>query len=84
MDVPLDFEGAAEAGSMLGTTAVMVFNNTVSVPWAVMKWTEFYKHESCGKCTPCREGDLLADPDPAADGPARGHPVGCGDHAGRL
>jgi NADH-quinone oxidoreductase subunit F len=56
MDVPLDFEGAAEAGSMLGTTAVMVFNNTVSVPWAVMKWTEFYKHESCGKCTPCREG----------------------------
>jgi NADH-quinone oxidoreductase subunit F len=56
MDVPLDFEGAAEAGSMLGTTAVMVFNDTVSVPWAVMKWTEFYKHESCGKCTPCREG----------------------------
>ena len=32
------------------------FNETVSVPWAVMKWTEFYKHESCGKCTPCREG----------------------------
>jgi NADH-quinone oxidoreductase subunit F len=56
MDVRLDFEGAAEAGTMLGTTAVMVFNDTVSVPWAVMKWTEFYKHESCGKCTPCREG----------------------------
>jgi NADH-quinone oxidoreductase subunit F len=56
LDVPLDFEGAAGAGSMLGTTAVMVFNTTVSVPWAVMKWTEFYEHESCGKCTPCREG----------------------------
>lgn len=56
MDVPLDFEGAAEAGTMLGTTAIQVFNETVSVPWAVMKWTEFYKHESCGKCTPCREG----------------------------
>jgi NADH-quinone oxidoreductase subunit F len=41
---------------MLGTTALMIFNETVSVPWAVMKWTEFYKHESCGKCTPCREG----------------------------
>ena len=41
---------------MLGTTAVQVFNETVSVPWAVMKWTEFYKHETCGKCTPCREG----------------------------
>jgi NADH-quinone oxidoreductase subunit F len=56
LDVPLDFEGAAAAGSMLGTTAVQIFNETVSVPWAVMKWTEFYKHESCGKCTPCREG----------------------------
>ncbi|WP_440900424.1 NADH-quinone oxidoreductase subunit NuoF [Actinosynnema sp.] len=56
LDVPLDFEGVAEAGSMLGTTAVQIFNETVSVPWAVMKWTEFYKHESCGKCTPCREG----------------------------
>ena len=56
LDVPLDFEGAAAAGSMLGTTAVQIFNETVSVPWAVIKWTEFYKHESCGKCTPCREG----------------------------
>jgi NADH-quinone oxidoreductase subunit F len=56
LDVPLDFEGAVEAGSILGTTAVQVFNETVSVPWAVMKWSEFYKHESCGKCTPCREG----------------------------
>src|SRR5690606_11573537 len=56
LDVPLDVEGAAEAGSMLGTTAVMVFNETVSVPWAVMKWAKFYEHESCGKCTPCREG----------------------------
>ena len=34
----------------------MCFNETVSVPWAVWKWLEFYKHESCGKCTPCREG----------------------------
>lgn len=56
LDVPLDFEGAVAAGSMLGTTAVQVFNEHVSVPWAVWKWTEFYKHESCGKCTPCREG----------------------------
>ncbi len=56
LDVPLDFEGVTEAGSMLGTTALMIFNETVSVPWAVMKWTEFYDHESCGKCTPCREG----------------------------
>lgn len=56
LDVPLSFDDVAAAGSMLGTTALMVFNETVSVPWAVWKWLEFYKHESCGKCTPCREG----------------------------
>ena len=56
LDVPLSFDDVAAAGSMLGTTALMIFNETVSVPWAVMKWLEFYKHESCGKCTPCREG----------------------------
>jgi len=56
LDMPLDFEGASEAGTLLGTTALMIFNEHVSVPWAVMKWTQFYEHESCGKCTPCREG----------------------------
>ncbi|MDQ2848769.1 MAG: NADH-quinone oxidoreductase subunit NuoF, partial [Actinomycetota bacterium] len=56
LDVKLDFDDVAAAGSMLGTTALMCFNETVSVPWAVWKWLEFYKHESCGKCTPCREG----------------------------
>lgn len=56
LDVPLDYEGVAEAGSMLGTKALQVFDNTTSVVRAVLRWTEFYKHESCGKCTPCREG----------------------------
>jgi NADH-quinone oxidoreductase subunit F len=56
LDVPLSFDDVAAAGSMLGTTALMCFNETVSVPWAVWKWLAFYKHESCGKCTPCREG----------------------------
>ena len=56
LDVPLSFDDVAAAGSMLGTTALMCFNETVSVPWAVWKWLEFYKHETCGKCTPCREG----------------------------
>jgi NADH-quinone oxidoreductase subunit F len=41
---------------MLGTGTPMVFNSTVSVVKAVTRWLEFYKHESCGKCTPCREG----------------------------
>jgi NADH-quinone oxidoreductase subunit F len=56
LDVPLDFDSVAAAGSMLGTRALQVFDETVSVVRAVSRWTEFYQHESCGKCTPCREG----------------------------
>ena len=56
LDVPLDYEGVGAAGSMLGTKALQVFDETVSVVRAVLRWTEFYAHESCGKCTPCREG----------------------------
>ena len=56
LDIPLDFEAVAEAGSMLGTRALQIFDETTCVVRAVLRWTEFYKHESCGKCTPCREG----------------------------
>ena len=56
LDVPLDYEGVAAAGSMLGTKALQCFDQTTSVVRSVLRWTEFYKHESCGKCTPCREG----------------------------
>ncbi|MEO5654215.1 MAG: NADH-quinone oxidoreductase subunit NuoF [Marmoricola sp.] len=56
LDVPLDFEGVASVGSMLGTRALQIFDETTCVVRAVLRWTEFYKHESCGKCTPCREG----------------------------
>ena len=56
LDVPLGFEEVAAAGSMLGTRALQVFDDTTCVVRAVLRWTEFYKHESCGKCTPCREG----------------------------
>ena len=56
LDVPLDYEGVAAAGSMLGTKALQIFDETTCVVRAVLRWTEFYKHESCGKCTPCREG----------------------------
>jgi NADH-quinone oxidoreductase subunit F len=56
LDVPLDYEGVAGAGSMLGTKALQIFDDTTCVVRAVLRWTEFYKHESCGKCTPCREG----------------------------
>jgi NADH-quinone oxidoreductase subunit F len=56
LDVPLDFESVAAAGSMLGTRALQIFDETTSVVRAVSRWTDFYAHESCGKCTPCREG----------------------------
>ncbi|MCZ4535067.1 NADH-quinone oxidoreductase subunit NuoF [Gordonia terrae] len=56
LDVPLDYEGVGAAGSMLGTKALQIFDETTCVVGAVLRWTEFYEHESCGKCTPCREG----------------------------
>ena len=56
LDVPLDYEAVGAAGSMLGTRALQLFDDTTCVVRAVLRWTEFYKHESCGKCTPCREG----------------------------
>lgn len=56
LDVPLDYEGMASVGSMLGTKALQIFDETTCVVRAVRRWTQFYAHESCGKCTPCREG----------------------------
>jgi NADH-quinone oxidoreductase subunit F len=56
LDVPLDFESVGAAGSMLGTRALQIFDETTCVVRATLRWTEFYEHESCGKCTPCREG----------------------------
>src|ERR1700730_16873266 len=55
LDVPLDYEGVGAVGSMLGTKALQIFDETTCVVRAVRRWTQFYKHESCGKCTPCRE-----------------------------
>jgi NADH-quinone oxidoreductase subunit F len=56
LDISLDYESLAAAGTMLGSGAVMVLNDTVSAPHVAYKMDEFFKHESCGKCTPCREG----------------------------
>jgi NADH-quinone oxidoreductase subunit F len=56
IDLPLDYEGMAGAGSMLGTKALQCFDETTSVVRTTLRWVEFYQHESCGKCTPCREG----------------------------
>jgi NADH-quinone oxidoreductase subunit F len=55
-DIGMDFESIGAAGSLLGTGAIMVFSDRTSVVEACLNWTRFYEHESCGKCTPCREG----------------------------
>jgi NADH-quinone oxidoreductase subunit F len=56
IDTPMDFESIAAVGSLLGTGAVIVLDETDCVVDAALRFTEFYAHESCGKCTPCREG----------------------------
>jgi NADH-quinone oxidoreductase subunit F len=56
LDLPLDFDSVVKAGSINGTSAVMIFDEDDCVVRAVNKWSKFYEHESCGKCTPCREG----------------------------
>lgn len=58
LDTPLDFESIGSAGSMLGTRALQIFDDTTCVVHAVGRWIAFYAHESCGKCTPCREGNF--------------------------
>jgi NADH-quinone oxidoreductase subunit F len=56
INVGLDFESMASVGSMLGSGAVIVFNEDTCIVWAILKLIHFFRHESCGKCTPCREG----------------------------
>lgn len=55
-NVTLDYEGLVAGGSMLGTGGMMVMDETVDIMETTKNLTEFYKHESCGWCTPCREG----------------------------
>jgi NADH-quinone oxidoreductase subunit F len=56
IDIPLDYEGVARAGSMLGTASMIVMDDRTNVVKQVRRMVEFYAHESCGQCTPCREG----------------------------
>lgn len=56
IDVGLDYESLTSVGSMLGSGAVIVFHEETCIVWVIMKLIHFYRHESCGKCTPCREG----------------------------
>ncbi|MGD9851883.1 MAG: NADH-quinone oxidoreductase subunit NuoF [Nitrospirales bacterium] len=56
LDIKMDFESVALAGSMLGSGGVTVMEEGTSMVWAALRLMEFFYHESCGKCTPCREG----------------------------
>ncbi len=56
LDLPYDFDSMAKAGSMLGSGAIIVIDDSVSMVDVALKTAKFYRHESCGKCTPCREG----------------------------
>ncbi len=56
LDIPYDFDSMAKAGSMLGSGAIIVIDDSNSIVDVAYKTAYFYRHESCGKCTPCREG----------------------------
>ena len=54
----MDYDSIAKAGSMLGSGAVIVMDDSRDMVWVLNNINEFYAHESCGQCTPCREGSL--------------------------
>ncbi|HEU5344049.1 MAG TPA: NADH-quinone oxidoreductase subunit NuoF [Ktedonobacterales bacterium] len=56
LDLPMDYESVAAAGSMLGSGGVIVLDDQTCIVAATLRMSEFYRDESCGKCTPCREG----------------------------
>src|SRR6185295_4043975 len=56
LDIPASFDGIAGAGSLLGSAGIIVMDETTCMVWAAENLLHFYRHESCGKCTPCREG----------------------------
>jgi NADH-quinone oxidoreductase subunit F len=61
LDTPMDYESVAKLGSALGSASVIVVDESVNMAWLVDKTVNFFKHESCGKCTPCREGTYWMD-----------------------
>ncbi len=56
LDVPASFDAVQKAGSLLGSAGIIVMDDTTCMVWAAENLLHFYRHESCGKCTPCREG----------------------------
>ncbi len=57
LDTPMDYASVRTLGADLGSASVIVLDDTVNIDWVISKTIKFFKHESCGKCTPCREGN---------------------------
>jgi NADH-quinone oxidoreductase subunit F len=57
LDTPMDYATVRTIGGDLGSASVIVLDDTVDMDWVINKTIHFFKHESCGKCTPCREGN---------------------------
>jgi len=57
LDTPMDYATVRTLGADLGSASVIVIDDTISIDWVINKTIHFFKHESCGKCTPCREGN---------------------------
>jgi NADH-quinone oxidoreductase subunit F len=56
LSTPMDYESLQKLGAQLGSASVIVIDDTFDIPWVINKTVDFFRHESCGKCTPCREG----------------------------
>ena len=56
LDTPMDYESVPSLGAQLGSASVIIIDDTVPIDWLINKTVHFFRHESCGKCTPCREG----------------------------
>jgi len=57
MDTPMDYENVQNIGSLLGSASVIIIDDSHDMDWVINKTVHFFKHESCGKCTPCRDGN---------------------------
>jgi len=56
LDTPMDYESVPSVGAQLGSASIIVIDDSISIDWLINKTMHFFRHESCGKCTPCREG----------------------------
>jgi NADH-quinone oxidoreductase subunit F len=56
LDTPMDYESVPALGAQLGSASIIVIDNSIGMDWLINKTVHFFRHESCGKCTPCREG----------------------------